>query len=122
MFSGTLLTFIIVPSLLNYFSKILNSKTQKTSSSKLSDDEHVFLYSMSLMIEVSQDNFINLNILNYDAMGVSKLEIQETVSVLVTKGLIETSLFDLNLVSFTSIGRSKALKIKNSITQARRLR
>ena len=54
-------------------------------------------------------------------MGVSKLEIQETASALVTKGLIETSLFDLNLVSFTSIGRSTALKIKNSITQARRL-
>lgn len=121
MFSGTLLTFIIIPFLLNYFSKILNNKTQKNSSSKLSDDEQVFLYSMALMIEASQDSFINLSSLNYDAMGVSKLEIQETASVLVNKGLIETSLFDLNLVSFTSIGRSKALKIKNSVTQARRL-
>lgn len=77
---------------------------------------------MALIIEDSREDFINLSNLNYDAMEISKLETQEVVSNLVNKGLIETNLFDSTLVSFTIPGRSKALEIKSSSTQARRLR
>lgn len=78
-------------------------------------------YIMALMIEKSREDFINLSNLNYDAMDISKLKIQEIVTGLVTKGFIETNPFDPNLISFTNTGRSKALEIKDSIIQARRL-
>ena len=121
IFSGTLLAFIIIPFFGSYFSKILNNKSQKIRSLNLSINEQGFLYIMALIIENSREDFINLSNLNYDAMEVSKLEIQEVVSSLVNKRLVETSLFDPSLVSFTSTGRSKALEIKNSVTQANRL-
>ena len=121
IFSGTLLAFVIIPFFWSYFFKSLNNKSQKIRSLNLSSNEQGFLYIMALMIEDSREDFINLSNLNYDAMEISKLEIQEVASSLVNKGLIETSIFDLNLVSFTSTGRSKALEIKNNITQARRL-
>ena len=122
IFSGTLLAFIIIPFFWSYFSKILNSKSQKTRSLNLSSNEQGFLYIMALIIEDNREDFINLSNLNYDAMEISKLETQEVASNLVDKGLIETNLCDSTLVSFTITGRSKALEIKNSITQARRLR
>lgn len=121
IFSGTLLTFIIIPFFWSYFSKLLNNKTQKIRSLILSNDEQGFLYIMALMIENSREDFINLSNLNYDAMDISKLKIQEIVTGLVTKGLIEANPFDPNLISFTNTGRSKALEIKESIIQARRL-
>lgn len=122
IFSGTLLAFIIIPFFWSYFSKVLNSKSQEIRSLNLSSNEQGFLYVMALIIEDSREDFINLSNLNYDAMEISKLETQEVVSNLVNKGLIETNLFDSTLVSFTIPGRSKALEIKSSITQARRLR
>lgn len=121
IFSGTLLAFIIIPFFWSYFSKILNNKSQKIRSLNLSINEQGFLYIMALIIENSREDFINLSNLNYDAMEVSKLEIQEVVSSLVNKRLVETNPFDSTLVSFTITGRSKALEIKNSVTQANRL-
>jgi hypothetical protein len=122
IFSGTLLTFIIIPFFWSYFSKVLNNKSQEIRSLNLSSNEKVFLYIMALIIEDSREDFINLSSLNYDAMEISKLETQEVILNLVNKGLIETNPFDSTLVSFTISGRSKALEIKNSITQSRRLR
>ena len=121
LFSGTLLMFMIIPFFWSYFSKLLNNKTQRIRSLILSNDEQGFLYIMALMIEKSREDFINLSNLNYDAMDISKLKIQEIVTGLVTKGLIETNPFDPNLIFFTNTGRSKALEIKDSIIQARRL-
>ncbi|MFT0773517.1 hypothetical protein [Psychrobacter aquimaris] len=122
IFSGTLLAFIIIPFFWSYFSKILNNKSQKTRSLNLSSNEQGFLYIMALIIEDSREDFINLSNLNYDAMEISRLETQEVASSLVNKGLIKTNPFESTLVSFTITGRSKAIEIKNSITQARRLR
>lgn len=76
---------------------------------------------MALIIEDSGEDFINLSNLNYDAMEISRLETQEVASSLVNKGLIKTNPFESTLVSFTITGRSKAIEIKNSATQARRL-
>lgn len=121
IFSGTLLAFIIIPFFWSYFSKILNNKSQKTRSLNLSSNEQGFLYIMALIIEDSGEDFINLSNLNYDAMEISRLETQEVASSLVNKGLIKTNPFESTLVSFTITGRSKAIEIKNSATQARRL-
>tara|TARA_R110002124_G_scaffold111876_1_gene265818 strand:+ start:350 stop:880 length:531 start_codon:yes stop_codon:yes gene_type:complete len=121
IFSGTLLAFIIIPFFWSYFSKILNNKSQKTRSLNLSSNEQGFLYIMALIIEDSGEDFINLSNLNYDAMEISRLETQEVASSLVNKGLIKTNPFESTLVSFTITGRSKAIEIKNSAAQARRL-
>ena len=121
IFSGTLLAFIIIPFFWSYFSKILNNKSQKTRSLNLSSNEQGFLYIMALIIEDSREDFINLSNLNYDAMEISRLETQEVASSLVNKGLIKTNPFESTLVSFTITGRSKAIEIKNSAAQARRL-
>lgn len=115
LFSSTLLVFIIVPFLWQYFYKIIINRTQNIRTSKLSNDEQHCLYNMALMIEGSRVDFVNLSNLNYSNMSISKLELQEIISKLSNKGLVDVNPFDSNLISFTDSGRRKALEIKNNV-------
>lgn len=114
LFSGTLLLFMIIPFIYKFFVQSFSNKLQEIKSSNLSQDERDFLYSLALMIEASQDDYINMGNLNYHAMEISKLEIQEIISNLSSKGLIDINSFDNNLVSFTKNGRRKVLEIKSN--------
>lgn len=122
LFSGTLLTFLITPYILEYASKSISNKTKEVKALSLSNHEQSFLYNLAVMIEDSREDFLNLGSLDYSSMNTSKLELQEIVSDLSNKGLIDINFLDSNLISFTNKGRTRALEIKNSIIQANRLR
>lgn len=122
LFSSTLLLFLIIPYIWKYFSKSINNKTQEVRALSLSDHERSFLYNLAVMIEDSREDFLNLGSLDYSIMNASKLELQEIVTDLSNKGLIDINFLDPNLISFTSKGRTRALEIKNSTIQSRRLR
>lgn len=114
LFSGTLLVFLITPYIWKYFSKSISNKTQEVKALSLSDHEQSFLYNLAVMIENSREDFLNLGSLDYSSMNASKLELQEIVSDLSNKRLIDINFLDPNLISFTSKGRTRALEIKNS--------
>lgn len=122
LFSGTLLAFLIIPYIWKYSFKSISNKTQKIKTLSLSDHERSFLYNLAVMIEDSREDFFNLGSLDYSSMNTSKLELQEIVSDLSHKGLIDINFLDPNLISFTSKGRTRALEIKNSTIHDHRLR
>lgn len=89
LFSSTLLLFLIIPYIWKYFSKSVNNKTQEVRALSLSDHERSFLYNLAVMIEDSREDFLNLGSLDYSIMNASKLELQEIVTDLSNKGLID---------------------------------
>lgn len=57
---------------------------------------------------------LNLEAVDYAAVGLSKLEVLEMIHALSRKGLVSINPFSSQLVSLTARGRERALEIQRS--------
>lgn len=78
------------------------------ASYQLSDDESEFLHALG----EDPRNPLNLEQVDYDAVGLTRLEVLQMVHALNHKGLVSISPYSSKLVSLTARGRERALEIQ----------
>ncbi|CAI10246.1 hypothetical protein ebA7272 [Aromatoleum aromaticum EbN1] len=78
------------------------------TSRSLSDLERSILFGMG----GNPTKPLNLEDINYFAMGISRLEVLQAVSDLARKDLVHLGLFTSDLVFFTEKGRERALELQ----------
>lgn len=108
VFSGAILFFWTVSSLSKWLGGLWKQLASSFAARTINQEEVNLLFAMGKKPRES----LNLERVNYDAVGLSELEVLELVHGLERKGLVSISLYEPEIVSLTSAGRKRALTIK----------
>lgn len=107
VFSGALLIFWTLSSLYGALNRRWRRTAAALASFQLNQDEINLLYAMG---ENPRES-LNLENVNYEQIGFTRLEVLELVHGLERKGLVSSNQFSSDLFLLTSTGRQRSLEI-----------
>lgn len=111
VFSGTLLLFWVLSFTYGSLGRRWKRAASARASRELNQNEINLLYAMG---EAPRE-LLDFDKINYEQVGLTRLEVLELVHGLQRKGLISINQFNSRLFSLSSMGRQRALEIqKNS--------
>lgn len=110
VFSATMIIVWLIPKLWQGAKSIFTKGSIALSSKSLSANEKDLISALGRLADES----LNLRNLNYSEVGLSKLEVLALSKKLSGKGLVDINMFEENLISLSSLGRDKAIKLMAS--------
>lgn len=113
VFSATMIIVWLIPKLWQGAMSIFTKGSIALSSKSLSANEKDLIPALGRLADESL-NLRNLRNLNYSEVGLSKLEVLALSKKLSGKGLVDINMFEENLISLSSLGRDKAIKLMAS--------
>jgi hypothetical protein len=110
VFSAALLLLWALSSLCSVLNRRWKRATAALASFNLSQEEVNLLYAMG---ELPRES-LNFEHINYDQLGMTRLEVLELVHGLQRKGLVSINHFNSALFALSATGRQRALEIQRN--------
>lgn len=114
VFSSALLSFWALAWFWGYIRRRWRQTSAMLASFELNQEEVNLLYAMG---EMPRDS-LNFDRINYEQVGLTRLEVLELVHGLQRKGLISINQFNSDLFTLSATGRQRALEIQRNSRQS----
>lgn len=111
VFCGFLLALWVISAMWAFVASVAGFGYKAYGRTSLSDDEQVLIW----LLSHDPSSGLNLDRVEYEHLSISKLAMMEVARGLAEKGLVDRDMYSGNIVSLTSEGRQRALKLQRAI-------